>query len=414
VNVLLLTQFYWPEVRSAPNNLAALAEDLQRSGHQVTVITGFPNHPFGKIYDGYRQRLRQWDDVGGVPVLRVPLYADHSLSSIRRLLHYGSFALSAASIGAWTTRRLDVDVILVYLPPWTNWLPIRVLELVHRAPLVYIVTDLWPEALVGVGKSLALWQTRTLQRLVAAVIHRAAAICVNSPGAKRLLAERGVPEERLEVLTDFADDLVFHPTEADPTLAREHGMASKFNVMYGGNLGAAQGLETVIEAAAQLRDMPDLQFVFVGDGTHEEDLKRLAAELELPNVRFIDRQPMSEMHRFFAIADVLVMHLIASPIFEIQVPSKTIAYMACGRPILCGVAGSAASIIAEADAGLCCRPGDSRAMAEKVLELYAMPAAARLRLGNNGRAAYLAKYTRPVQTNLLEETLARAVSGDLS
>jgi len=132
VNVLLLTQFYWPEVRSAPNNLAALAEDLQRSGHQVTVITGFPNHPFGKIYDGYWQRLRQWDDVGGVPVLRVPLYAGHSLSSIRRMLHYGSFALSAASIGAWTTRRLDVDVILVYLPPWTNWLPIRVLELVHR------------------------------------------------------------------------------------------------------------------------------------------------------------------------------------------------------------------------------------------------------------------------------------------
>ena len=93
LNVLLLTQFYWPEVRSAPNNLAALAEDLQKAGHRVTVITGFPNHPFGKIYDGYRQRLRQWDQVHGVRVLRVPLYPDHSMSSLRRLLHYGSFAL---------------------------------------------------------------------------------------------------------------------------------------------------------------------------------------------------------------------------------------------------------------------------------------------------------------------------------
>jgi glycosyltransferase involved in cell wall biosynthesis len=410
MNVLLLTQFYWPEVRSAPNNLAALAEDLQRAGHRVTVITGFPNHPFGKIYDGYRQRLRQWDDVRGVPVLRVPLYTDHSMSSLRRLLHYGSFALSAASIGAWTTRRLEVDVILVYLPPWTNWLPIRVLELQHDAPLVYWVSDLWPEALLGVGKALRPWQVGALKRLADAVLRRATTVCVNSPGFQRVLVQRGVPADRLELLVDFADDEVFHPTARDPSLAARHGLAGRFNLLYGGNLGAAQGLETVLEAAALLADLPELQFVFVGDGTHGALLERRAAELELANVRFIDRQPMEEMHRFFALADVLVIHLIASPIFEIQVPSKTIAYMACGRPILCGVAGSAATIIEDSAAGLCCPPGNPHAMAARVREFYAMAPEARARLADNGRSAYLAKYTRDVQARLLEKTLLQAAA----
>lgn len=406
MNILLLTQFYWPEVRSAPNNLAALAEDLQHAGHDVTVITGFPNHPFGRIYDGYRQRLRQWDDVRGVPVLRIPLYPDHSLSSARRLLHYGSFALTAATIGAWTTRKMDIDVIIVYLPPWTNWLPIRVLQLIHAVPLVYIVTDVWPESLMGIGRNLPSWQMRATNRLVASVIGRASAICVNSAGYEALLRERGVPADRLEILIDFADDDVFHPTDPDPELAHRYGMAGRFNVLYGGNLGAAQGLEAVIEAAALLADLPNVQFVFIGDGTHEKELKQLAAARRLDNVRFIDRQPMSEMRRFFALAEVLVMHLTDSPVFELQVPSKTIAYMACGRPILCAVAGSAATIIEEAGAGLCCRPSDPQDISAKVRELHAMTPRERSRLGDNGRTAYLAKYTRAAQARKLERVLA--------
>jgi glycosyltransferase involved in cell wall biosynthesis len=410
VNILLLTQFYWPEVRSAPTNLAAMAEDLQRRGHEVTVITGFPNHPFGKIYDGYHQRWRQWDDVRGVKVLRVPLYADHSLSSARRLLHYASFALSSSTIGAWTTRRTDVDAILVYLPPWTNWLPIRVLELQHGAPLVYLVTDFWPEAFASIGRTLKRWQVRALERLVTAVIERASAICVNSPGFRRMLVDRGVPEERVRIVYDFVDGEHFFPSEPDRELAREHGMSGKFNVLYGGNLGAAQGLETVIEAAARLQDLSDLQFVFVGDGTNAGQLERLVAERELGNVRFIERQPMSEIHRFFAVADALLVHLVPSPFYRRQIPSKIIAYLACGRPILCAVAGSAADTVEEAGAGVCCAPGDPESMVLAVRELYAMPAAERARLGDNGRRAFLHKYTRATQVERVEALLERVVA----
>lgn len=409
MNVLLLSQFYWPEVRTAPTNLASIAEDLQRSDHHVTVITGFPNHPFGSVYDGYRQSIRQWDEVRGVEVLRLPLYPDHSLSSLRRLLHYGSFALSAATTGAWSTRGRAFDVIVVYLPPWTNWLPIRVLEAVHGAPLVYLVSDLWPEAFSSIGRDLKPWQHRLLQRLVESTTRRAAAICVNSPGFKPVFIGRGVPEDNLEIVHDFVDEDTFFPTEPEQELARAFGMEDKFNVMYGGNLGAAQGLETLLGAARRLADIDDLQFVFIGDGTAEASLKEQAEERELANVRFIDRQPMSQMHRFFALADCLVLHLVPSPLYRLQLPSKTIAYLACGRPIVCGVAGAAADVIEEAGAGLCCPPGDAEAMAQAVRRMYELPAERRKRLGENGREAFLSKYRRATQTKRVERILQRVV-----
>ncbi|HEX9564299.1 MAG TPA: glycosyltransferase, partial [Gemmatimonadaceae bacterium] len=157
MRILLLTQFYWPEERSAPMNLAALAEFLQANGHEVTVVTGFPNHPFGRLYPGYRMRWRQWDEVRGVRVLRVPLHPDHSLSVPRRGWSYASFALSAATLGAWLTRRVAPDVLLVYLPPLTNWLPVRLLTWIHGVPVVYWETDLWPDALAATGHELPAW-----------------------------------------------------------------------------------------------------------------------------------------------------------------------------------------------------------------------------------------------------------------
>lgn len=414
MNVLLLTQFYWPEVRSAPMNLAGLAEDLQAGGHDVTVVTGVPNHPFGKIYEGYRLRFRQWEDVRGVRVLRVPLYPDHSLSSVRRLLHYGSFAISAATIGTWTTRRFVPDVILVYLPPWTNWLPIRVFKALRKAPVVCWVTDVWPESLQEVGNGQGRWRTALIDRLVKAVNRQASLTCVNAPGLKRLLMEKGMPESRLAVVTDWADEGLFFPVEPDEALAREHGLAGRFNIMYGGNLGAVQGLDTVVEAAGLLRDVPDLQVVFVGDGEDAARLRRLVGEQGLDdNVRFIGRQPMADMKRLFALADVLLLHLKPSPIFARQIPSKTMAYLACGKPVLCAISGDAAAIVEQAGAGVCSPPGDSPSMAAAIRRLYQMPAADRERFGRRGREAYLTRYTRSVQTRRVQTLLSQVVAGTL-
>ena len=410
MRVLLLTQVYWPEERSAPNNLATVAEFLQGRGHEVTVITDFPNHPFGKIYPGYRMRWRQWDEVRGVRVLRLPLYPDHSLSALRRAMHYSSFALSAATLGAWLTRRFRPDVLLVYLPPLTQWLPIRVLEWMHKVPVVYWETDLWPDALGATGKGPRPMVRRAIERLDAAVHRRAEKVCLNSPGLARRLEEKGVPPERLEVITDWADESLFFPVDPDPGLAAEHGLAGKFNIVYGGNFGPAQGLDAVLDAAGHLLDLEDLQIVLIGGGEAEAALRRRVEEEKLHNVRFVPRQPMTEIHRFFALADVLLVHLNPDPLFELQIPSKTMAYLACGRPILCAIKGSAAEVVEDAEAGLTAPPGDGEAIARALRRLTEMPRPERERLGENGRRTYLKKYTREVQARRFEDLLTAVVA----
>ena len=412
MKILLLTQFYWPETRSAPTNLAAVSEYLQSKGHEVVVITGFPNHPVGRVYDGYKQSWRCWDDVRGVRVLRLPLFTDHSLSVAKRALHYASFALSSATIGGWLTRKFKADALFVYLPPLTNWLPIRVLRMIHRIPAMYWVTDLWPEALVAVGARIKPWKRRAIQSLDDAVNRQAALICVNSPGLKKKLIEKEVSPDRVEVIEDWADESLFFPTEPDLRLAKKYGLARKFNIIYGGTLGPAQGLGTVLEAAELLDDLPDLQFVLIGGGEEAPNLMQSAEKRKISNVIFIDRRPMKEIHRFFALGDVLLTHLNPDPLFELQIPSKTMAYLACGRPVLCGISGAAAEVVEDAGAGLCCKPGDAQSMADAARTLYALTSEEREEFGKRGRATYLRKYTRAVQAAKIESLLKRIIASE--
>jgi glycosyltransferase involved in cell wall biosynthesis len=410
LRILILSQFFAPEARTAPTNLAALAADLQRSGHEVVVLTGFPNHPFGKIYEGYRQSLRCWDEIDGVRVLRVPLYADHSLSAVRRAMNYGSFALSASLIGAPLLRKFHPDVIFVYIPPLTTWLPLRIFRAMFQVPAVCWMTDLWPEALEAAGARLSPMTRRAVSRLEQATYNQLAVVCVNSPGIRRKLVEKGLSESKIEVIVDWADETIFRPAERDPGLAQVVGMAGKFNVVYGGNFGPAQGLVTAVEAAAFLADVPDFQLVLIGDGEEKPLLEAMVADRSLTNVLFIARQPMSEIYRFFALADALLMHLKPDPLYELQIPSKTMAYLACGRPILCAVSGDAAAVVEQAGAGVSSPPGDAAAMARAIRHMQNLPEIERRRMGERGREAHLAHYTRSVQVARLEQVL-RTVAG---
>jgi glycosyltransferase involved in cell wall biosynthesis len=409
MDILFLTQFYWPEARTAPTNLAAMAEDLQSKGHRVTVITGFPNHPFGKVYSGYKIRPWQWEEIRGVRVLRLPLFPDHSTSSIRRAFNYGSFALSASTLGVLHSLDLKTDVLYVYLPPLTMSIPAVILRRLLKAPIVYWITDLWPESLTAARSNLDSRMYRLIWNIANWAYANAETICVNSPGFRRNLIRKGVLEDRIRVVYDWADEDLFFPVQPDANLSQSTGLTGKFNVVYGGNLGTVQGLETVLAAAEQLVDVSDIQIVFIGDGNAEQELKQQVADKHLSNVRFIPRQPMEEIHRFFALADVLLVHLKRKPIFELQIPSKTIAYLACGRPILCAVPGAAATVVREAGAGIVCPSEEPRAMAESIRELYMMPRAKREAMGQRGRQAYLQKYTRQVQVDRVERILKEAV-----
>jgi colanic acid biosynthesis glycosyl transferase WcaI len=365
---------------------------LADRGHTVTVVTGFPNYPSGKLYQGYRLRWRQWEDRDGVRILRLPLYIDHSRSAVRRVLNYVSFGLSAACLGPALCG--PADVMWVYHPPLTIGISAWSISLFRRIRFVYEIQDMWPETLAATGMLSSPRLLKWIGRLAKFIYRRAAAITVISKGFARNLIDKQVPAAKIQIIPNWADEDIYRPVPQSQELAEEFGLAGRFNVIYGGNIGAAQALENVLNAAELLRDEPSIQFVLIGDGMAAATLTEQAAQRELTNVRFIMQQPAQRMPAFFALADVLLVHLKRDPLFEITIPSKTIAYLACGRPILCTVPGDAAEVIDEAAAGLACPPEDPRALAEATRQLFRMSPAAREAMGQAGRRAFLEKFTR--------------------
>jgi colanic acid biosynthesis glycosyl transferase WcaI len=397
LRILTLSHFYVPEPGF---KIHLLAKDLSLRGHQVTSITGFPNYPHGKIYSGYRQRLWRWEQMDGVRVLRLPLYPDHSRSVVRRILNYLSFAASATALGPIFCD--SADVMWVYQPPLTVGIPAVWISLLRRIPFVYEIQDMWPETLAATGMMTSTPAARLMSRLAKLIYRQAIAITVISPGFKDNLVSKGVPADKIHVIPNWADEEIYRPVPRDEALAAENGMNGRFNVVYGGNMGAAQALENVLETAALLRDLRQIQFVLIGDGIEAATLQKTARERGLDNVRFIKQQPEARMPHFFALADVLLIHLKRDPLFEITIPSKTIAYLACGRPILGTVPGDAADVVRSAHAGVSCPPEDPQAMAQVLRDLYEMPPSQRDAMGEAGRLAFLENYTRQLLVDRYE------------
>jgi glycosyltransferase involved in cell wall biosynthesis len=197
------------------------------------------------------------------------------------------------------------------------------------------------------------------------------------------------------------------PVVADPALAAREGLAGRFNILFAGVIGPAQNLDNVLEAAALLRDTPHIQFVIVGDGVDEPRLRATVAERGLGNVRFLGRRPETEMPALFALADALLVHLKDEPLFRATIPSKTLSYLASGRPIVSATAGDPAAVIEENGAGFTCPPGDPRKLADVVLRMARLPQAERDAMGRAGRQAYQQRYTPEILLDRYEEMFER-------
>ncbi|MHC4664284.1 MAG: glycosyltransferase family 4 protein, partial [Planctomycetota bacterium] len=305
MRILLITQWFQPEPFL---NGLPFAKELAKLGHEIQVLTGFPNYPGGKVYDGYRVKLLQREIMDGIEVVRVPLYPSHDNSGIRRFANYTSFALSAATIGPWLIKR--PDIVYVYHPPPTASLPAFVLRLFRRAPFVYNIQDLWPDALAASDmfqNRFGLWLAGKCCKLI---YRMASKIVVQSPGFKKELCSRGVPGEKIEIIYNWCDDSNIRSVERDPALAAELGMEGRFNILFAGNMGEGQALSSVLEAAEIVQSTcPRLQFVFIGGGIEVDSLKQKTKDLNLNNVLFLERRPPSEISSILSLADVLLVHL---------------------------------------------------------------------------------------------------------
>lgn len=380
--VLLLTQWFDPEPTFKG---IVFARELVRQGFEVEVVTGFPNYPGGKIYPGYRIKLLQREMIDGVQVTRVPLYPDHGQSAIKRILNYVSFAASSLFYGLFMARR--PDVIYAYHPPLTVGIAAGLLRLLRRVPVVYDIQDMWPDTLRATGM---VNNARALSVVAAVcrwVYRRADHIVVLSPGFKRLLLERGVPEAKVEVIYNWADeDALAAPRGVVPTSFPQQG---QFRVLFAGTMGKAQALDAVLDAAALLQTRDSrVCFVLLGGGVEVARLKQRAADLQLRNMVFLPPVPMSEVGALLNAADALLVHLRKDPLFEITIPSKTQAYMAVGRPLLMAVDGDAAELVAESGGGLVIESENAGALAKAAEAMAAMQADTLAAMGRQAQRYY--------------------------
>lgn len=380
LRVLLITQWFDPE----PTFKGLLfAQELKKLGYDVRVMTGYPNYPGGVLYDGYKIRLFQRETIDGVEVLRVPLYPSHNDSGLARALNYLSFALSA-SVAVLLMQR--PDVAYVYHPPATVGIPAMVLKMARGVPFIYDVQDLWPDTLAATGMLRSPRLLDLIGALMIRVYRGASHLVVLSEGFKEKIVGRSIPASRVHVVPNWADEKQIDFSE--PSTALQPKDDQTFTVTFAGNMGKAQALVTVLEAAEILKQEKNLRFLLVGGGLDVEKLKSVAAAKQLSNVDFLPRMPIYEIGPVLMRSQALLVHLRDDALFEITIPSKTQAYLMVGKPVLMGVRGDAAKIVEEAGAGICFDPESPTQLAEAVRALTKLPEHERQEMGASGQRYY--------------------------
>lgn len=404
MRLLILTQYYPPEPHLIPHEIA---KELISRGHDVTVVTGFPNHPQGKIFDGYSQKLFQWSEVDGVRVLRVPLFPDHSLSPLRRIASYLSFAFSASVLAPVLAPK--ADAIFVYHTPSVA-IPAWWLGVLRRIPFIFNVQDIYPESLSTLNMSEKGFLYRAAEGFVKFVYRKSSEITVISHGFKDNVVSKGIPAEKVHVIRTWADEKNYRPVAKDESLSQQWGFEGCFNILFAGNMGLPQGLGNVLDAAALLADLSQVRFVFIGDGTTKEELMQRAVDKRLDNVVFIPRQPASLMAKFYSLADVLLVHLADEPIFKITIPAKTQSYLACGKPLLMSIGGEAANLVTEARAGISVRPSDPSELAGAVRKFIEMSPDERHEMGERGKKYFQENLSLKVSIGEYERLFLSTIS----
>ncbi|MFN2507002.1 MAG: glycosyltransferase family 4 protein [Acidimicrobiales bacterium] len=406
MNVLLLTQLFQPE----PAHLKGLsfAKELVRRGHHVEVLTGFPNYPSGRLYDGYRMRPWAREDMEGIRLTRVALYPSHDDRALHRLANYASLAVLATVLGPALLDLRRFDVVHVYEGPITLVLPALAFKVLGGTPYVLDVQDLWPESAESSGMLRARWGLNAVDRWCRMSYRRAAGIIVPTEGFKGALVDRGVPEAKVSVVFNWCDEDAMRQGADGARSSPVEEPDDAFTVVYAGTMGPVQALDSVIDAAELLRDRPDIRFLFVGDGVETARLRQLAASRGLDSVRFLPRQAPQEVVPILASADALLVHLKDDPLARVSIPQKTQAYMAVSRPIVMAVAGEASEVVRRAGAGVVCQPGDPTSIAEAVRGLADVAPHERDEMGRNGKKFYEERFGFSTGVGRVEAVLGAA------
>jgi colanic acid biosynthesis glycosyl transferase WcaI len=396
MKILYVSQYFPPEMGAPAGRAAELSRLWVEDGHEVTVLTGFPNHPTGIVPPEYRRKFRRLvtrEDVEGVHVVRTWLLPFPNRKAYERMLNYSSFCVSSATTGVFLDRP---DVVIASSPQLLVGLAGWWLARCKGVPFVFEVRDLWPESLpaVGVGSSNSVLY-RSLAKIAEFLYRSCERLVVVTPAFKEYLVEHWrLPEEKIFVVENGVETSLFSRLTPNIALRRELGAEEKFVVSYIGTMGNAHGLETLLEAAALLRERaPKVLFLLVGEGAEKARIVSLARSHSLTNVRFVDQQPREKIPGYITASDACLVLLKRTGIFKTVLPTKMLEFMSCARPVILGVDGHARNVIEKANAGIFIQPEDSAELAEAVVRLAA-DSTLRESLGRNGRQHVLQYFSR--------------------
>lgn len=388
MDILVVSQYFWPE-NFRVNDLVT---ELCQRGHRVTVLTGYPNYPSGTIFADYQAAPERFRRYGDAPVERVPMLPRGS-GSMRLILNYLSFALSAALLGSWRLRGRAFDALFVFEPsPITVGLPAVLLRRLKRAPLSFWVLDLWPETLEAIGAIRSPWILRAVGRMVRFIYQRCDLILAQSKSFIPQIRRYCPAGARVEYFPSWSDaGFHFSSVKAAPEVPTADGV---FSVMFAGNIGEAQDFPAILDAAeATQGDV--VRWLIVGDGRvacwAREEVRRRGLE---KRVLFFGQHPVERMPSFFKHADALLVSLKDSSIFAMTIPGKLQSYLAAGIPILAMLNGEGAEIVSRAGAGLACAAGDGLALARNVRAMASMSPEDRAMMGRRGLEVYASEFER--------------------
>jgi glycosyltransferase involved in cell wall biosynthesis len=395
VKILYVSQYFPPEMGAPAARVAELSCHWARDGHEVTVLTGFPNHPTGVVPHEYRRKFRHLvarEQTNGVNVVRTWLLPFPNRRTYERMLNYSSFCLSAAGTGLFTERP---DVVIASSPQLLVGLSGWWLARCKRSRFIFEVRDLWPESLAAVGLGNARSLVYRFLAWIAGFLYRNSDhIVVVTPAFKEfLMLHWQVAPEKISVIENGVEAELFSP-RTESHLRTDLGADGKFVVSYIGTMGNAHGLQTLVETAAQLQESaPDVLFMLVGEGAEKEQLVSLVRSRGLTNLRFVDQQSREKIPAYICASDACLVLLKKSEIFKTVIPSKMLEFMSCARPVILGVEGQARKILESAQAGICIEPENPSDLAQSVLRLAA-DAQLRETLGRNGRRYILQHFSR--------------------
>ncbi|MEE3326121.1 MAG: glycosyltransferase family 4 protein [Myxococcota bacterium] len=376
MRILFISHYFPPEVNAPASRTHEHCRQWVEEGHDVTVITGVPNHPTGQLFGGYKNRFIQEESIDGIRVIRTWMLLTSNAGFAKRILNFLLFALMSV-IASFKVRK--PDVVIATSPQFFCGLAGAVTARIKRRPFILEIRDLWPKSIVELDQISEGPALDFLQWLERRMYQSADGIVVNTRAFVDHITQLGYPKDQIEIVYNGIDAGRFKPQGPSNELRARFDLEGRFTVGYLGTLGLAHGLGTLLETAENLRDQPEIAFLLIGDGAEKKKLEALIEEKKLPNVRLLGLQPREMMPAWIATTDILLVCLRDLPVFETVIPSKIFEFLAQERPVIVAARGEIRQMTETSGVALTIDPEDPEALAYAIDEIRREPEAARER-----------------------------------